>query len=214
MEMWYELISQYGYVAIFLLFTLGIIGLPVPGEVLLTFLGFMISIGKMHVILAFVSALGGALCGITISYLLGLKLGEPFLHKFGPKLFIKEKTIKRTNQLFHKYGSFVLFVCYFIPGVRHVAAYLAGITLFSFKRFALFAYSGALVWVSIFLVIGYRLGKNWREIIIYFHKYLWVAPLFIGFIAIAFVILYVKHRRRRSANRTVHSNKFPKNKKR
>src|SRR5699024_4259749 len=128
------------------------------------------------------------MCGISISYLLGLKLGEPFLHKFGPKLFIKEKTVIRTNQLFHKYGSFVLFVCYFIPGVRHVAAYLAGITHLSFNRFALFAYSGALVWVSVFLTIGHRLGKNWRMILTYFYEYIWLVPLFLGVSAIAFVI--------------------------
>lgn len=212
MEILYELIGQYGYVAIFLLFTLGIIGLPVPGEVLLTFLGFMISVGKMYFFLTFFAAFGGALCGISLSYLLGNKLGEPFLHKFGPKLFIKEKTIKRTNHLFHKYGAFVLFVCYFIPGVRHVAAYLAGITHFSFKRFALFAYSGALVWVSTFLTIGHRLGKNWRKIITYIDEYLWLALLIAGIIAAVLGTYYVWRSRKRS-NRMTSLNRCSKNKK-
>ncbi|MEN1967145.1 DedA family protein [Lentibacillus sp. N15] len=190
METWYELVGQYGYIAIFLLFTLGIVGLPVPDEILLTYLGFVTSTGQMHLILTFVSAFAGALCGISISYVLGLKLGEPFLLKFGPKLFIKEKAITRTNQLFHKYGSLVLFICYFIPGVRHVAAYLAGITRFSFKRFSLFAYTGAFVWVATFITIGNRLGENWQLITRYFNDYIWLVVILVTAAVITGLLYY------------------------
>lgn len=135
MENWLDFINQYGYIAIFILLTLGIIGLPVPDEVLLTYLGYVISLGNMDYALTYIAALSGAVCGITISYFLGIKLGEPFLRKFGSKFFINEKMINRTNRLFNRFGSFVLVICYFVPGVRHVAAYIGGISNFPFRRF-------------------------------------------------------------------------------
>lgn len=195
MGTWYEFISQYGYMAIIVLFTLGIIGLPIPDEILLTYLGYVTSIGKMNFSLTVLAAFFGTLCGISISYVLGVKLGEPFLRKFGPKLFIKQKAIDRTNQLFNKYGSLVLFVCYFIPGVRYVAAYLAGITHFSYKRFALFAYTGAFFWVMVFLTIGNRLGNSWGVITNYLHEYIWIIVILVVIVVLVIYFLYRKQRK-------------------
>lgn len=198
MASWYELIGQYGYIAIFLLLTLGIIGLPIPDEILLTYLGYMTSIDKMAFSYTFLAAFVGSACGITINYFLGAKLGEPFLRKYGPRFFIKEHTIERTSRLFNQYGSTVLFICYFIPGVRHIAAYLAGITNFSYKRFALFAYAGSVVWVLTFLGIGHRLGSNWDIISKYLSKYIWIVILLV-FIASIWLAIHVYRRHRRGS---------------
>lgn len=192
MGTWYLLIGHYGYIAAFIILSLGVIGigLPVPDEIVLTYLGYVTSLGEMSFLLLLVSAFFGSLCGISVSYLLGIKLGEPFLKKYGPKFFIKEKTILKTNQLFHKYGSLMLIISYFIPGVRHVAAYLAGITRFSFKRFALFAYIGSFVWVIIFLGIGYHLGENWEHIFFYIHKYMW--SLILSLLVLTIILIFYK----------------------
>src|SRR5699024_1034865 len=197
MATWYEFIGHYGYFAIFILFVLGIVGLPVPDEVLLTYLGYVTSIGKMHFSITFASAFIGALCGISISYYLGKKLGEPFLRKFGPKFFITEKTIGRTERLFDKYGKYMLFICYFIPGVRHVAAYIAGITYFSFKRFAIYAYSGAFVWVLTFLILCNRLGRNWHVIFTFVKEYVWILAALgvMAVISLGFYFLFFRRKR-------------------
>lgn len=195
MGTWYELIGQYGYVSIFVILGIGIIGLPVPDEVILTYLGYVTSIGQMTFILTFLFALAGAVCGISLSYFIGKKLGEPFIRKYGPKLFIKEKTVHKTKRLFHKYGPFVLIFCYFIPGVRHIAAYVAGITEYSYKRFALIAYTGAVAWVSTFLIIGNRLGSRWDLITGYIAKYMWLSVLILVLlIGITCLIVYLHKR--------------------
>lgn len=198
MESWYELISQYGYVGIYLLLVLGIVGLPIPDEVLLTYLGYMTSIDKMMFSYTFLAAFLGSVCGITINYFLGVKLGEPFLRKYGSRFFIKAHTIERTNRLFNQYGSAVLFICYFIPGIRHVAAYMAGITKFSYNRFALFTYAGAAVWVLTFLGIGNRLGSNWEVVSTYITKYIWVIILLVILTAAFLTFYFIRRRHRRS----------------
>ncbi len=39
---------------------------------------------------------------------------------------------------------------YFIPGVRHLTAYFAGVSNLTLWRFCLYAYGGALIWISVF----------------------------------------------------------------
>jgi membrane protein DedA with SNARE-associated domain len=161
MEMWSDFIIKYGYFGVFILLVIGIVALPIPDEVLLAFVGYHVYLEKMNYSTALLVAFSGAMVGITISYFLGLKLGLPFLRKFGPRMMITEDKISWTTRLFEKWGPFLLFIGYFIPGVRHVTAYLAGISAFSIRKFSLFAYSGALFWVFFYITLGLQLGRRW-----------------------------------------------------
>ncbi len=64
---------------------------------LLTFVGYNVSKGTMSGVFAFISGMAGAILGITLSYILGLKLGLPILNKYGPKIHIKEHTIEKNT---------------------------------------------------------------------------------------------------------------------
>jgi membrane protein DedA with SNARE-associated domain len=174
-----EFLQEYGYIGIFLFLVLGIVGLPLPDEIMMTFLGYLTSIGQLNLFLTYLSALAGSASGITVSYLLGIQLGYPFLKKYGNKIFITRRRLRVTQLLFRKYGNLLLFVGYFIPGVRHVTAYIAGISKISFTRFAIFAYAGAIVWCTIFISLGHIFGANYEVVFDALHKYgkfiLWVA---------------------------------------
>ena len=56
-------------------------------------------------------------------------------------------------------------VGYFIPGVRHFTAIVAGTSKLEYRSFALFAYCGAMLWVSTFVFIGYHFGERWPQIL-------------------------------------------------
>lgn len=166
-----QFLQQYGYIGIFLFLVLGIVGLPLPDEIMMTFLGYLTSIGQLHLLLTYLSALLGSICGITISYILGIKLGYPFLKRYGNKIFITSQRLQTTQRLFHKYGNWLLFIGYFIPGVRHVTAYIAGISRLTYMRFALFAYFGAIFWCATFIGLGHFLGENWEMVFTIIDKY-------------------------------------------
>jgi len=171
MEHLNHLVEHYGYFGIMIALVGGIIGLPLPDEVLLTYVGYNVFGGKMSYLPSLLCAFAGACGGISLSFILGIKLGNPFLHKFGPKLHITEAKITRTRKLFAKFGPFILIIGFFIPGVRHITAYLAGINGYSYRRFALFAYFGALIWCFIFITLGRVLGENWVMVGTYLSKY-------------------------------------------
>lgn len=192
-----DLLSQYGYLGIFFFLVLGIVGLPLPDEIMMTFIGYLASIGQLNIVFTFLSALIGSMCGITISYYLGRRLGLPFLKRYGSKIFITRRRLRMTQFLFRKYGNWVLFFGYFIPGVRHVTAYLAGISHMSLTQFASYAYVGALTWCTTFIGLGYLLGAQWENAFRVMHRYGAVALWILVPTAILLIVrfLYLQHNR-------------------
>jgi membrane protein DedA with SNARE-associated domain len=181
-------IAQYGYFAIFFLLIFGIVGLPIPDETLLTYSGYLIYKGHLHMPLAFVCALAGSASGITISYQLGRIFGHRVLVRYGKYLHLTEERLDRAHAWFARIGHWALTVGYFIPGVRHITAYAAGISEVAPHQFAIFAYTGAVLWVSTFLSLGYLLGERWEAVEKNIHYYLvWVAVA-IAVAAVGYVV--------------------------
>ena len=112
-------VATYGYFAIFGLLVLGIVGIPVPDEFLLTSCGYLIYRGDLHPLPALASALGGSMCGITCSYIIGRTLGWKFLHsRAGRLLRIRDEQIQWVHDWFNRIGHWALMIGYFMPGVR------------------------------------------------------------------------------------------------
>ena len=167
-----EWISHYGYLAIFSLLVLGIVGLPVPDETLLTFTGYLVFKGNLSFPLAWGSALAGSLCGITISYVLGRWFGIRLIHRYGKYLRITEHHVHKAHAWFERVGHWGLTFGYFVPGVRHFTAYAAGMSELEPPQFVLYAYSGGILWVGTFLSLGYFLGERWETVEKNIHEYL------------------------------------------
>jgi len=156
---WVEhLLAQYGYIAIFCLLAAGIVGPLIPDETILVLTGVFIQRGTLHALPAALCAMGGSLCGITLSYELGRRGVVYALRKLaGPHM-------QKAHDWFEKYGRWTLFFGYFLAGVRHFTALIAGSTELPYNEFALFAYPGGIIWVLTFLSIGYFVGDQWPRL--------------------------------------------------
>jgi membrane protein DedA with SNARE-associated domain len=163
MEAVFAWVSTYGYEALFGLLVLGIVGVPVPDETLLVFCGYLIAQGKMTPWGAYLAAAGGSLSGITISYMIGRTAGLGVVHRLGGYVGIKEKHLEPVHAWFARSGHWALFGGYYVAGVRHFTAIVAGASKLEFHIFALYAWSGGLLWVAAFLSLGYFIGEKWRE---------------------------------------------------
>jgi membrane protein DedA with SNARE-associated domain len=183
-------IIQYSYWGIFIALGLGILGLPIPDELLMSLIGFLVFRGKLNFFYAITVAFIGTSCGITLGYLLGRLLGTRFLKKYSAKMYLDSEHVQNAKALYNRYGKFFLIAGYFIPGVRHLTAIFAGASLMRYRVFAAFAYSGALLWTITFVSLGYLLGENWRHIYLYSYSYILPAALIFSLLLI--VILYLK----------------------
>lgn len=185
-------ITQYGYSAIFVLLVLGIVGLPVPDETLLAFAGYLVFKEKLAFLPTLLTAFLGSSCGISVSYACGRGLGA-YLMKIGPMLRLKPEHLSEAQSWFARWGKYVLFIGYFVPGVRHLTAIVAGSSRLPLPVFALFAYSGALVWTSSFVGLGYLFGEEWTHLSDTVHRHL----MTLAALVILALVLYVLLMRRR-----------------
>jgi len=180
-------VAHYGGFALFGLLVFGIVGLPIPDETLLVLSGYLIFRGTLNPLGTWLGALLGSMCGITCSYMIGRTVGVGFIHsRFGKWLHITEARIQKIHDWFYHLGHWALFLGYFVPGVRHFTAMVAGTSCLEYRPFALFAYSGACVWVTSFMALGYFLGDNWERVYEVIHRNLTEAAI----IAIALIAVY------------------------
>ncbi|MBO8164996.1 MAG: DedA family protein [Brevibacillus sp.] len=157
-------VAAYGYVALYLLFFLGILGMPLPEETLLVFSGFLVSIGELELVQTILVCYVGSISAMTLAYWIGRTLGYPFIEKYGRRFGLGYALYKRTEEWFAQVGKWSLPIGYFIPGVRQFTAYFAGITKLPFPQFALFTYSGGLFWSALFVTLGWQLGARWEQL--------------------------------------------------
>ena len=137
---------------------LGIVGLPIPDETLMVAAGILIHKHVLSLPLALFFAYVGAFSGITLSYVIGYWAGKHLVLKYGAWIGITPIKLEKCREWFHKYGKFLLIIGYFIPIIRHLIGISAGISKLEFKQFTLYAYTGAFLWASLFILLGYSIG--------------------------------------------------------
>jgi membrane protein DedA with SNARE-associated domain len=183
-------ITQYSYFGIFIALGLGIVGLPIPDETLMAYAGFLVFSGKLNYIYTITVAYMGTSCGITIGYFLGRRFGNPFIKRYASKMHVNPDDIQDAENFYNRYGKFALFIGYFIPGIRHLTAIFAGISLMPYRTFAMFAYTGGFVWTITLVSLGYFLGEKWRHVYMYSHRF--IIPLVLFSIVVLIIGIYWK----------------------
>lgn len=158
-DMLTDSVGQFGYLALFFMLWLGIVGMPIPDEVIVLSAGVLTATGVLQVVPAFIATYLGVVSGLSLGYVLGRTVGAPALNWIGRKKGMN-KYVARAQALLERYGSYALCISYFLPVVRHVVPYLVGIGKMTFRRYALFSYTTGLVWTLILFVIGHITGNN------------------------------------------------------
>lgn len=164
-----EFIEQYGYFALFFSLWLGIIGMPLPDEMIVMSGGFLSSLEKMVVWKSFLLTYLGVVSGLSLGYFLGKIFGHRVLDKLIKKK--KAKYLVKSKELLNKYGRFALVLSYFIPIVRHILPYLVGMNNMPFKTYALFSYTTGFVWTLMYFTLGLLFGSQMEVISMLAIKY-------------------------------------------
>jgi membrane protein DedA with SNARE-associated domain len=180
-------ITEHGYGGLFTLLVFGIVGIPIPDEFLLTFAGFLVFKQRLSLVPTIASAVAGSCCGITLSYGIGRAGGHRFVRRFGRYVHLTEERLDKVHAWFDRRGHWALTFGYFFAGVRHLTAIVAGSSNLALGQFALFAYGGALMWATGFILLGYFVGDQWSTASEEAHH---IAEI-ITLVAIGVVLIYV-----------------------
>lgn len=167
-------VDQFGYAALFFLLWLGIVGMPIPDEVIVMTGGFITSLGILKTVPALLVTYAGVVSGLSIGYGLGRGLGAPILKRISQKKNI-DRYIQKAHRLAERYGPFSLVISYFFPIVRHIVPYIVGINKMPYHRYALCSYTTGFIWTCIFFTAGRYLGGFIKGIDATIKQYSWIS---------------------------------------
>jgi len=184
-----HLVAQHGYVALFALLIFGIVGLPIPEDTLLIFAGVLVYRGHLELAPTLAAASLGSACGISVSYGIGRSVGLLLTKRFGRWLLVTPERVSMVQGWFERAGHWSLLWGYFLPGVRHLTALVAGAAKLRFGDFALFAYAGACLWSFSFISLGVLAGRGWSRVSSEIHHDLVIASAVLVGLAIVGVIV-------------------------
>ena len=186
-------VTQYGYLGLYAILGISILGLPIPDETLMVFIGYLTFEGKLNPFLAVLAAASGSISGITVAYLLGRFFEQKVLTHL--KKHAGSARLEKVINWYHQHGGKLLTIGYFIPGVRHLSGYIAGMSRLRYRSFAFFAYLGAIIWVTLWVSLGRLLGSRWEVILPIIHRYALILGVTAAVLLLAIYLFYKNHER-------------------
>lgn len=153
-----ELITQWGYLAIFFTVILGNLGAPVPEEAILVLAGYFVWDQQLWLPAVLIVGIVGAATGDNIGYWIGRHYGVRAVSQYGHWFFITPERFDSMQGFVSQYGAFGVFFARFLPGLRFMAGPLAGTARMPFLPFLISNVLGAAVYVPLAVAVGYALS--------------------------------------------------------
>ncbi len=153
-------VHEYGAAAVAVILTLESLGLPVPGESVLIFASILAGRGELALAPLLLGAWAGAVTGDNIGYLIGRLLGRALILRFGGKIGITHDRLAQVEAFFTRYGPPTVAFARFVNVLRQLNGVVAGLSKMEWKRFLFFNALGGGLWVSVWTLTGFYLGKH------------------------------------------------------
>lgn len=158
-----QIIDQYGtwtYALLFLVIFIetGLVIMPfLPGDLLLFAAGAFAATGVLDPWMLVLLLSIAAILGDTVNYWIGHYIGPRAFS--GNVRFLKKEYLDQTHAFFEKHGGKTIILARFVPIVRTFAPFVAGVGAMTYKKFILYNVVGGILWVNIFVWLGYFFGN-------------------------------------------------------
>jgi membrane protein DedA with SNARE-associated domain len=136
------------------------VGLIAPGETAIVLGGVVAARGGVSLPLILLVAWIAAAAGDLASYMLGRRLGRPFLLAHGPRLGVTAKRLGTVDRFFARHGGKAILIGRFIGLVRAVAPFSAGAARLPLRDFLPWSLIGTAAWASAFTLLGYGFSDS------------------------------------------------------
>jgi membrane protein DedA with SNARE-associated domain len=193
-------ITQYGYLAVFVLMLAESACIPVPSEVIMLLGGALASgaIAGASPSLAGIIVAGvlGNVAGSYIAWAVGKYAGLAAARRWGRRIGIREREIDRATVWFERHGSAAVLVGRLIPVVRTFISLPAGFAAMPPARFGLYTTLGCIPWTAGLAIAGYELGANWESVANGFHGPTYAIAGIVVAALVAFIVVWFRRGRR------------------
>ena len=139
------------------------IGLAVPGETAVVVGGVVAASGDVELVPMIGLVWIAAAAGDLVSFLIGRRLGRPFLERHGPRVRIDAGRLEQVEHFYAHHGGSAVLLGRFVGIVRAVSPFVAGASGFEMRRFIPWSLVGTLAWAATFTLVGYGFSESFAD---------------------------------------------------
>ncbi len=185
-----NLVSSFGYLAIFLLSVAQSCCIPTSSELTLGFAGALAATGHLSLPGAIVAGASGEVVGAYIAWAIGRTAGRTIVDRYGKYLLLTHHDLDRAEAWYARHQRWGVFGGRLLPVIRNFVALPAGVAEVPPLSFGLLTAAGSLIWDGAWAGIGYALGSRWHAIVHAFSD----AGYVLGALAVVAIVLLAVHR--------------------
>jgi membrane protein DedA with SNARE-associated domain len=168
----FDVVHSFGYVGVFVLILAGSLFLPVPTELTLPLIGFLIGHGRLSFVPVLLTATAARVSASLIFYTLGFRIREARLRRLIKRfersklLFVSD--LEEASGVFERHGGKAILIGQLIPGVGALVSVPAGLKRMPIRwRFLGYTIFGCTLWNSTLIGLGWALGRRWQIVELY-----------------------------------------------
>ena len=176
-HVFHDLVVHFGYVGLFIVMMLGNMGAPAGTEIVMPTAGALAAQGHLPgyfllpgwICVAIVGAVAEVV-GASILYTIGYYGGEPVLERYGKYIGFKQKELARVHGFYERHGTQTVFWCRFIPFIRGVASFPAGVARMQKRYFVTYTALGSIIFCFGLAFLGNAAGAHVDDMTANLHK--------------------------------------------
>lgn len=161
----FDFLTRHGPAVLFAALFIEQAGLPLPASPWMLAAGALSASGKMHWYSALLAAALGSIMADAIWFNLGRYGGQRVMRLLCRISLEPDSCVRRTQDLYGRYGLPGLLVAKFIPGLNTLAAPLAGSSGARAARFLLFDTMGSFLYTGCFILVGAAFSRQLDQVI-------------------------------------------------
>ena len=128
-----------------------------PGDSLLFAVGAIAARGVLSLPVIILLLAVAAVIGDTLNYSVGRYFGDHVLKRFSR--IVKPEYVQKTHDFYEKHGSKMIVLARFVPIIRTLAPFVAGIATMRYREFAFYNVIGGIFWISSMTLAGFAFGN-------------------------------------------------------
>lgn len=191
-----DFLIQHGYVVLFAWVFAEQVGLPLPAIPMLLGAGVLVGMDHMNAGWALLGSVVASVAADLMWYALGRRRGAKVLNWLCRISLEPDSCVRRTEDVFARYGARTLLVAKFIPGLNVAAPPMSAVVRMGLGRFLLFDFLGASLWVVTFGAIGFVFSHQVEDVAAYLGRIgtvlVWLVLMAVG------IYIYQRYRHRKA----------------
>jgi len=160
-----DFLVRHGAAVMFVALFIEQVGIPFPATPFLLYAGASLGAGKLNIVTTVAAAVGGSLVADLIWFYVGAFMGKPAVKLVCRVSLEPDSCVRRTEDLFARFGMRGLIAGKFIPGLSTLLPPLAGSSGVPVRRFLFFDSVSSLLYCGSFLLVGFLFRNQVEQLV-------------------------------------------------